>query len=53
MTILILYWFMSIVIVHVVHNTIDDDVNYNINMLIAPLYLLVLIGKSLSKYHDK
>jgi hypothetical protein len=50
MTILILYWFMSIVIVH---NAIDDDVNYNIKMLIAPLYLLVLIGKSLSKHHDK
>jgi hypothetical protein len=51
MTILILYWFISMVIIHNAMD--DDDLNYHINMLFAPLYLLVLIGKSLSKYHDK
>jgi hypothetical protein len=47
------YWILSIIIIWFsIDNEMDKQRGTDWILLLAPLYLLVLIGKALRKYHD-
>jgi hypothetical protein len=53
MEILFIYWMMSIIIVWFsITDTMEREKGVEWILLFAPFYLLVLIGRTLRKYHD-